>query len=328
MVRLFILIFSFVIVAVSLETSLGRVQASPCDQGFINPLTNVHWPCIFPIQIAGISLGKKTPLDADNPKSPICFCPSSLGIPSPGIRINFWAPNRWIDTVENPGCMMPLGIDILPETGQLHGSTRNTHRQATTFAQMHYYIAPVWALLGLFTDVPCLDTSGFDVAMISEVLPTYQNEVLGAIINPEAVLFGNPAALLACVADAGFSHTGGTIDTLFWCMGGWGSTYPIGGRSSSGDIVEANAAIAAKQIFMMGRLGLLRNSLRSGCGERLAPIWQKSLYKLQMMKPVKQSSCFNIGRSGLLWTAQKHPPNHDNYSWQVFEKEYCCVTAF
>lgn len=327
MARCFLL-FTLLVSGFFLETSVNSAQASPCNQGFINPLTKVHWPCIFPIQIAGISIGSKSALDADNPKSPICFCPGSLGIPSPGIRINFWAPNRWIDTVENPGCMMPLGVDVFPENGQLHGSTRNTHRQATTFAQMHYYIAPVWAMLGLFTDIPCLDVSGFDVAMVSEVLPTYQNEVLGAIINPEAVLFGNPAALLACVADAGLSHTGGTLDTLFWCMGGWGSTYPLGGRSSSGDIVEANAAIAAKQIFMMGRLGLLRNSLRSGCGERLAPIWQKSLYKLQMMKPVKQSSCINIGRTGLLWTTLKHPPHHDNYAWQVFEKEYCCVTAF
>lgn len=307
-------------------TPTQEVSASPCNQGFNNPLTRVHWPCIFPVQIAGISIGSSSPLDADNPRSPICFCPSSFGIPLPGIRVNFWAPNRWIDTVENPGCMMPLGVDILGETGRLHGSTRNTHRQATTFAQTHYYIAPVWAMLGLFQDIPCLETQGFDVALISEVLPTYQNEVLGSIINPEAVLFGNPAALLACVADAGVSHTGGTIDTLFWCMGGWGLTYPLGGRSSSGDHVEANAAIAAKQIFTTGRLGLARESTRNGCGERLAPIWTKSLYKLQEMRPVKQSSCVNIGRTGLLWSSLKHPPNHDNYAWQVFEKVFCCVT--
>lgn len=320
----FVLVAAFSLTIV--EGSFKDVQASPCNQGFTNPLTKVHWPCIFPLQVAGISIGKKSPLDADNPKSPICFCPSSFGIPLPGIRVNFWAPNRWIDTVENPGCMMALGADILPNGGTLHGGSRHTNRQGTTFAQMHYYIAPVWALLGLFTDIPCLDVSGFDVAMISEVLPTYQNEILGAIINPEAVLFGNPAALLACVADAGYSHTGGTIDTLFWCMGGWGLTYPLGGRSSSADFVEANAAIAAKQIFTMGRLGLLRNSLRSGCGERLAPIWTKSMYKLQEMRPVKQSSCINIGQTGLLWSGLKHPPDHDNFAWQVFEKEFCCVT--
>ncbi len=309
-----------------IDSKVSKVVASPCNQGFINPLTKVYWPCIFPVQIAGITVGKKTPLDQDNPSSPVCFCPSSFGIPAPGIRINFWSPNRWIDTVENPGCMMPLSVDILPEDGRLHGSTRNTHQQATTFAQMHYYIAPVWAILGLFTDVPCLEPGGFDVALISEVLPTYQNEVLGAIINPEAVLFGNPAALLACVADAAVTHTGGTIDTLFWCMGGWGLTYPLGGRSSSGDIVEANAAIAAKQIFTMGRLGLLRNHSRDGCSQKLAPIWTKSLYKLQEMVPVRQSGCVNIGRTGLVWTTLKHPPQHDNYSWQMFEKVFCCVT--
>jgi conjugal transfer pilus assembly protein TraU len=172
----------------------SSANASPCNDGFINPLTKISWGCIFPIEIAGVPIGKRGPLDADNPKSPVCLCPSSFGIPLPGLRVNFWNPSRWIDTVENPGCLMALGVDVMGETGRLHGTSRNDiHGNSHyTFAQMHYYIAPVWAILGLFQDLPCLSDKGFDVAMMSEILPTHQNEVLGAILNPEAVLFGNP----------------------------------------------------------------------------------------------------------------------------------------
>lgn len=308
--------------------SSAEANASPCNDGFINPITKTSWQCIFPIEIGGVPIGKRTPLDEGNPRSPICFCPSSFGIPLPGIRVNFWNPSRMIDTVENPGCLMALGIDVMGETGRLHGSTRNDISQASskTFAQMHYYISPLWALIGLFSDLPCLRDEGFDVAMMSEILPTHQNEVLGAILNPEAVLFGNPVAVLACVADAARANTGGTFDPLFWCMGGWGSVYPLGGSSTSGDIVEANAAIAAKGIFLMGRLGLLRIYDRSGCFETPAPIWKKSRFKLQEMEPVKSGRCVNIGRTGLLWSYLKHPPHKDNYAWNVFEKVFCCVT--
>jgi conjugal transfer pilus assembly protein TraU len=294
----------------------SSANASPCNDGFINPLTKISWGCIFPIEIAGVPIGKRGPLDADNPKSPVCLCPSSFGIPLPGLRVNFWNPSRWIDTVENPGCLMALGVDVMGETGRLHGTSRNDiHGNSHyTFAQMHYYIAPVWAILGLFQDLPCLSDKGFDVAMMSEILPTPQNEV-----------FGNPAAILACVADAASANLGGTIDPLFWCMGGWGSVYPLGGSSNSGDLVEANAAIAAKCIFLMGRLGLLRLYDKSGCFETPAPIWKKSRFKLQEMEPVKSGQCVNIGRTGLLWSYLKQPPHKDNFAWAVFEKVFCCV---
>lgn len=322
--RTFLVIFLF-----GFASSVSSpASASPCNDGFINPITKISWQCIFPIEIAGVPIGKRGPLDAGNPRSPVCFCPSSLGIPLPGLRVNFWNPSRWIDTVENPGCLMALGVDVMGETGRLHGTSRNDQFGAShyTFAQMHYYISPVWLLLGLFADVPCLKDEGFDVAMMSELLPTHQNEVLGAILNPEAVLFGNPAAVLACVADAASANVGGTLDPLFWCMGGWGSVYPLGGSSNSGDFVEANASIAAKSIFLMGRLGLLRLYDKSGCFERPAPIWKKSRFKLQTMEPVKSGQCVNIGRTGLLWTHLKHPPHKDNFSWALFEKVFCCVT--
>ena len=305
-------------------------NATPCQGAFINPLTALSWRCVFPIQIGGVKIyDKRDPdLDRDNPSSPVCLCPSKIfPFPTPGLRVNFWNPSRWIDTTEEPGCLRAIGVDVMSTSGRLHGADTDDGRVARrTFAQSHYYIAPAWALLDLFTDLPCLSSEGFDVAMMSELNPLYQNAALGLLAYPETILFANPAAQLACIADAAeANHSKSTNDTLFWCMGAWGPTYPMGGNSGASSQVVANAHIAAKQIYMMGRLGLLKNSARSGCGEIPAPIWKKSMYKMQAMKPVKQAGCVNIGQSGLLWASGKMKPTDTNFTWSVFEKIYCCV---
>src|SRR3546814_20870395 len=93
--------------------------------------------------------------------------------------------------------------------------------------------------------------------MITEVLPTWQSGTLGAIIQPEGILFGNPAAGLACMGDSAAAAAGKVIDPLFWCMGSWGATYPIAGDIQFDDSVEAWAGLAARGVFMMGRLGAL-----------------------------------------------------------------------
>lgn len=148
---------------------------------------------------------------------------------------------------------------------------------------------------------------------------------LGAIIQPEAILFGNPAAGLACMADSAAAAAGKVIDPLFWCMGSWGSTYPIAGDIHFGDSVEAWAGLAARGTFMMGRLGALTISSSDGCSFLPSPIWTKSRYKLQLMEPVKGGKCVNIGRPGALWTSGTHAPGKDNSQFMLFEKVICCA---
>src|SRR3546814_18368981 len=70
---------------------------------------------------------------------------------------------------------------------------------------------------------------------------------------------GKPAAGLACMSDSAAAAAGKVIDPLFWCMGSWGSTYPVAGDIHMGDRVEAWAGLAARGTFMMGRLGALRS---------------------------------------------------------------------
>lgn len=319
------------LISVLLLCASPLAHAAPCPSGFINPLTKISWQCIFPITIAGTSIGGTGQPNRgarENHGSPICICPSpTIGVPTPGLKVSMWNPSHWVDTNANKGCMSALGFDLMPSgplgEGALDQQANGTEYQ---FQQTHYYIAPAFAMLDLFTDIPCISNEGFDVAYMSEIDPTYNNPFLAILLYPETVLFNNPAAILSCIADAARATGSRTpIDLLFYCQGSWGGTYPLTGDVNPSDDLQGNAHLAGKAVFRMGRLGLLRRSDPSGCFESPAPIWQKSGFKLQQMIPVKQSGCVNVGQSGLLWTGGRSRPTKDNHTFAIFEKMTCCV---
>ncbi|MCL6336309.1 conjugal transfer protein TraU [Pectobacterium carotovorum subsp. carotovorum] len=295
-----------------------------CKTSFLNPVTDIGWSCIFPMRIAGVQIvgGEETP---SNSNSPVCVCKGGA-IPTLGLRTSFWEPKRIIDTVSDPYCMMPLGTSMnTPKPGTLAGGMNENNTSKRVFQQSHYYIFPAWKIMNMFYDIPCLDDEGYDVAMMTEILPQWNNDILSLIINPEALLFANPISTITCSADAIASTFGMPLNALFWCMGSWGNAYPLSGSITSTDYVEANAGIAARTIYMMGRLGMLWNTSDDGCYRELAPIWRKDRFKLQMMRPTRSSACIPLGREGLLWGAGKHDPRKDNFMWMMFEKKDCCV---
>lgn len=308
----------------ALNTLITPAHAE-CKTSFLNPVTDIGWNCIFPMRIAGIQIvgGEETPSHMD---SPICVCKGGA-IPSIGLKTSFWEPKRIIDTVTDPYCMMPLGVTLnTPKPGTLSGGlVESASATKRAFQQSHYYIFPAWKILNMFYDIPCLDDEGYDVAMMTEILPQWNNDILSLIINPEALLFANPISTLTCAADSAAASFGMPVNALFWCMGSWGNAYPLSGSITSTDYVEANAGIAARTIYMMGRLGLLWNTSDDGCYRELAPIWRKDRFKLQMMRPTRSTTCLPIGREGLLWTGGKHDPRKDNFMWMMFEKKDCCV---
>ncbi|MDM2765715.1 MULTISPECIES: TraU family protein [Citrobacter] len=295
-----------------------------CSSVFMNPVTDIGWSCIFPMRIAGVQIvgGEENPSSMD---SPVCVCKGGA-IPTIGLKTSFWEPKRIIDTVSDPYCMMPLGTSLTtPKPGTLGGGLNENNTSKRAFQQSHYYIFPAWKILDMFYDIPCLDDEGYDVAMMTEILPQWNNDILSLIINPEALLFANPISTLTCAADAAAASFGMPINALFWCMGSWGNAYPLSGSITSTDYVEANAGIAARTIYMMGRLGMLWNTSADGCYRELAPIWRKDRFKLQMMRPTRSTACIPLGREGLLWTGGKHDPRKDNFMWMMFEKKDCCV---
>lgn len=304
------------------------------DKKFINPITDIVWDCIFPITIMGIPLdyGEHPP---DNTSTDfLCACPGKRfpGDPGIGFMVGFWEPARMVDTTADPWCFPALGMEVNGTTfgwGYDGGGTLKRDVANISFQQYHYYIMPVWALLDMFTDIPCIsDETTFDLAMVSEVRPDWHDDLTAAQLYPETALMGHPATVLACVADAVASTFQWPIDALYWCMGAWGTTYPMTGHITTRDYVAANAGIAGKAMYVQARTGLLPDRAVNYCNSTPMPIWIKSHWRIQQTDPVVDKRCRTIGYPGMLWTGGKSPVGkQDNYSWLLFRKVRCCVVV-
>ncbi len=300
-----------------------------CEASVINPISDVCWQCIFPVRMGGITLISS---DVDSPadnigSNPLCICGTTLGM-----KVSFWEPARIIETVKDPYCFNLIGAQIGDGgAGWLGGGYRQENVGKNTFAQAHYYLFNVWSILDLFMDLPCLETGGFDIAYLTEVDPLWNDDLLGFILNPEALLFANPVAQLACMADSASSAIGLPLSPLFWCMGSWGSAYPLTGHRNDDNFVQANAAIAARMIYKLSRELALWDTASDACGAIMMPIWVKEHYRMQVMKPMKDFTCHPIGRTSLIWGSMKNPPGGggsnaaDNFDWALFRKILCCV---
>src|SRR3546814_18112862 len=107
-------------------------------------------------------------------------------------------------------------------------------------------------------DFICLEKAAFDVAYMTELDPLWADDELSFIINPEAVLFGNPIAQAACAADCVLASAGFANDLLFWC--GWcqGSIYPFSGSVAAHvGGVHASLLLTERMIAKLHREALL-----------------------------------------------------------------------
>jgi len=326
------LTFTFAIFAVLL--TLCRQSIATCTGSFLNPVTDVCWSCMFPIRIGGVSYGNSQENPPGEVTLPACACVSGSQV-TIGLSVAFWEHARLIESVKDAYCFPALGSGLTnPEPGLLSGDTSGSQDKDTdfTFQQVHYYIFPVWQLLELFMDFPCAESNSFDLAYMSEVDPMWNDDSLSFLINPEALLFGNPVTQLSCIADSVAATTGFSIDPLFWCFGSWGSAYPLTGSTPESNQLNANANVAARMIFKLGREGALWDTAINECAAGvLTPIMVKSHYKLQIARPVRGSQCIPIGRPSLIWGSSKNPPrgvgqySPDNFLWIMARKRKCCV---
>lgn len=306
-----------------------------CSGKFPNVITDVCWECMFPIRVGGVKLSNGE--EANAPKRSFCMCPK-LGIPNvPGIVVSYFEPARMVDVTRHPYCLVNLG-------GLVLGSQRNSPKDRGTvaltegegglknsFFHVHWYVFPVFALFELLTDIVCVENTKFDVAFLTEFDPFWNRDELSLLLNPEAILFGNPIAQGACIADGTKASFGFGFDSLFWCAGCHGSIYPFTGSVSahvSG--VQATELIVTKFMAHLHRAGLL-NAYYGGantCKAWPCLIIKKSMYKLQMINPVAATDkCMPIGRSDFLH--QRHAQreiiqNSMNYGYLIFRRRECC----
>jgi conjugal transfer pilus assembly protein TraU len=268
---------------------------------------------------------------------PLCFC----GTPFPriGLKIQFWEPLAIGEATMLPLCFPTLGFQ-LPFPGIV--GTSNIGQQETSAGngidkqmdvnsyQAHYIKFPIFFILNLFTDIACLELSGFDIGYFTEIDPTWQNDMWATILFPESYLVSNMIAQLGCIADSVTAQFNRPLDPLFWCMGSWGGTYPVSQNTAHITNISSSAATIAKIIMKLHRELLLWGTYGSGdgvCHKLPMPIWRKSQYAIFPLYPKMKADRFPIGKSDLFWGAGLDIPGINQHVWAyaIYAKRFCCL---
>ncbi len=306
-----------------------------CSGKFIDPITGPCWDCVFPLTIGGAALfrGVHHRADPSNPPSPICLC--GTPIPRVGIETGYWEPARSMDITQKPFCFVTLGGISMPiPIGYGRKATYYQESGAKRTAyHIHYYVYPLLAWMNLLDDFACMESNSFDIAYITEFDPTWQDDELASIFNPEVFLFSNPIAVMACAADCVAATVGGLpIQQMFWCDGCEGSLFPMTGNlpGNYGPLPAAELA-AGRFLFKMHRsfLAMGTRGAASVCAPIPEPEMDKLQYRLQEVYPVADKalySCRALGQSTVPAEPGKVLPFvGEDLGYLVWRKRNCCV---
>ncbi|NRA89569.1 MAG: TraU family protein [Simkaniaceae bacterium] len=311
--------------------------SSTCQGRFVNPISDICWRCIFPLKIASITVVSGDLSDPDEGQQPIiCSCPSAnplTGYRSFGIPISFWEPARLVDVTRTPYCLVNLGGIHIANTGVVdrgHVSDPEGDGSSNSYYNVHWYVYPLLYILEVLTDFICLEEGSIDVGYMTEIDPFWNDDEISQILNPEAILFGNPIAQAACAADCIASSFDYPLDILFWCNGCQGSIYPFTGtvNDHTGG-VQASLLVMGRFMAKLHREGLLKGymGIPGLCGKFPMPVIRKSQYRTQMTYPVSQSyTCQAFGATSVIWQAgREYPYGGEDFGYLVWRKRDCCL---
>lgn len=318
-----------------LWSQFSYANGGMCQGHFVNPITDICWDCLFPVTLGSTAVISSGIPDTSNPGNPVCLCPMTIGYRI-GISFGYWEPYALADITRSPFCMVNLGMQI--DVGDLsHDIGDEQNGQGTVgyggFYWAHWYKYPLIYWLQILTQVACMDSGDFDIAYLTELDPMWNDDALAFVLNPEAVLFGNPVAQASCAFDAA-ATTGGAglpVDSLFWCLGSQGSAYPLTGNYSAHESnIQAATLVSEKLNFKLHREGLTWDSTGADapalCYEHPTPILPKSRYRYQMVNTVPDAgTCYPYGTMTDLWEGGHDDlSNAQNYGFLMWRKRNCC----
>lgn len=322
----------------ALFTSLGSTVSagsgmSRCQGHFVNPITDICWECLFPLSIGSAEVVPGDKPDTPNPGVPVCACPVGNTY-RVGINFGYWEPFALTDVTRTPFCMVNMGgitlkMGKLQQTVGSRIETTSSHEEPA-FYWVHWYKYPLIYWLNLLTSVGCLQHGDMDLAYMSEIDPTWDDDELSFILNPEAILFGNAITQTACIADSIMTTTGHTlpIDALFWCLGNQGGAYPLDGSvAAEASPIQAATQLTERMDFKLHREGLVWDSSPAyTCFTHPSPILPKSRYRYQMVNTVPAThACYPFGTNTEIWEAGHEPPsNAENFGFLIWRKRNCC----
>lgn len=318
--------------------------------------------CLLPIAL----LGQPIPNSDNHPdiasNESIGMCPSAIffGAELPCLMTGMWEPDKFVEVTRTPWCSLVMGGNRLdsagsinPDTGEMENDQdaegerdRNTpllsfrlgeSNQATdddgsemAFYHHHIYSNPLSYVLGLTTS-EC-NTGGSEVQLMwmSELLSEWEDDELALQLTPEAGPLSNALVTMSCMADAVKTTFGQPINSLFWCAGTWGTTYPFTGTVAQpfSPIVDYSIA-TTKALAFNHRLGMAEQSAGNSayCMNHPNPVLVKGQYKFQQFYPrPEKSSNHWIGALSYTWGEHRSVPAiGEDFLITLWRWNDCCI---
>ncbi|WP_240224728.1 TraU family protein [Rheinheimera hassiensis] len=274
------------------------IEVNPiCDDAnvFTNVFTQICWDCFLDsLNLFGV--GKKP--NGANDSALACMCQDALGVPEFGTPMGFWAPVKVNEVVTTPWCSPALGgirlQDSLTGLGHNQGFRHKNGGSAGAFYQYHYFSYPIMAMLGMLMLPDCSDGYiDMDLLYVSEVDPLWNNDLLSLVLNPESIIFANPAAMAWCATDCVLSTADNQDESFYGCAGCDGSLYPLTGNVfPQSDPVAGSSLITQRVLASLHRKGLAHKTIgdEAMCETTYFPTIPRSQYKFSMLYPVPEAS--------------------------------------
>lgn len=329
-------------------------------EAYCRPGTNVLaqsfgttcWECMFPISMASVTLFTGTETAVTPAMGPglapyygpiLCGCVCFFEVCIPGLPIGYFEPVRLMEVVHDQLCFPTFGISFgsggFSYIGAGSESTQiDALDQNHVYMHVHYMSFPLWYIIGLIVDVLCVNVSieDIDLLFISEIDPTWNDDVLAMILSPEALVLANPITLMACAADSLAAAVYFPIDPLFWCAGSAGYLYPMDGNvSGAGNDIQRSALLTYRMLAKLARVGLETFTAGNGvliCTDLPTGLIVKSQYKFQLLYPIPSyrsaigSCCFPMGRTSMMWGGAKEVPAvGEDFIWLMWKLQNCCM---
>lgn len=301
-----------------------------CNGHFINPITDICWSCLFPLTLGDATVVSGENPDTENPSMPLQICPADP-LSRVGIAMGYWEPFAITDVTKTPYCLVNLG-GLQPEIplGKVRGASQSPLSGSHgAFYQVHWYKYPLISWLNLITAAGCLQGGDFDVGYLSELDPTWGDDSLSFLVNPESIIFANPIAQLSCLTDAVAASHGKALDNFFWCLGAQGSAYPLSGHLNEEYSVLQNTTLLSERLtYRLHRLHLITDSSgkdKAVCSTHYRSILPKSRYRYELMNPIADANaCHPFGHTSMTWQMGKIKPNDKgNYGYLIWRKRNC-----
>jgi conjugal transfer pilus assembly protein TraU len=309
-----IIILSILITGIPVK----KVSAAGCIPMF-NPVTNVDWSMfVREFRFLGI-----------------CACGDP--IPRVGFRIRYAEPLGLIETTQKPFFFPSFNLNIGLFAGLYKVGSQVDDSGSTI--HVHYIWYPVFWVLDILSSVLCMqvDPTAVDIAYLSELDPTWNYDELSHILQPDKLLYANPIAQAACIADCAASTFQRPLNALYWCAGCWGSIFPQTGnvQEQKRNDVIASYLIATRLIDQLhtsfvlfatsiGEAAGTEEVPNSICNPVPFPRIIKSQYWLQPACPVVRFGVA-IGTIPPVMESFAKAPGFEDYVHVLWRKRECCL---